>query len=184
MALINTTTTGVLGSTFYGDGSGSLTVQKDGVTQGIYGNIPAFSAYANATTTPTTGTNTKVAINTKIYDTNNNYDTTNYRFTPTVAGYYLTRGVLRFAIGSASTARSDLAMIMIFQNGQLFLRGTELRIWSSSGQQIETCTIVYMNGTTDYLELYGRIDGTSLTFEYGGASAYTSQFSAVLVKAA
>lgn len=32
MALINTTTTGVLGSTFYGDGSGSLTIQENGVT--------------------------------------------------------------------------------------------------------------------------------------------------------
>jgi hypothetical protein len=32
MALINTTTTGVLGSTFYGDGTGSLTIQENGVT--------------------------------------------------------------------------------------------------------------------------------------------------------
>ena len=31
MALINTTTTGVLGSTFYGDGSGDLTIQQNGV---------------------------------------------------------------------------------------------------------------------------------------------------------
>ena len=32
MALINTTTTGVLGSTFYGDGTGDLTIQQNGVT--------------------------------------------------------------------------------------------------------------------------------------------------------
>ena len=32
MALINTTTTGVLGSTFYADGTGSLTIQENGVT--------------------------------------------------------------------------------------------------------------------------------------------------------
>jgi hypothetical protein len=31
MALINTTTTGVLGSTFYADGSGDLTIQQNGV---------------------------------------------------------------------------------------------------------------------------------------------------------
>lgn len=31
MALINTTTTGVLGSTFYGDGTGDLTIQQNGV---------------------------------------------------------------------------------------------------------------------------------------------------------
>jgi hypothetical protein len=32
MALINTTTTGVLGTTIFGDGSGTLTVQENGVT--------------------------------------------------------------------------------------------------------------------------------------------------------
>ena len=44
MALINTTTTGVLGSTFYGDGTGPLNIQQNGVTLGIYGNIPTFAA--------------------------------------------------------------------------------------------------------------------------------------------
>ena len=31
MALINTTTTGVLGSTFFADGTGDLTIQQNGV---------------------------------------------------------------------------------------------------------------------------------------------------------
>jgi hypothetical protein len=76
MALINTTTTGVLGSTFYGDGSGNLTVQKDGVTQGIYGNIPAFSAYTTTSLSAPNNTTVKFPFNAKQYDTNNNYDAT------------------------------------------------------------------------------------------------------------
>jgi hypothetical protein len=60
MALINTTTTGVLGSTFFGDGTGPLTVQQNGVTLGTYGNIPAFSAYNTAVQNITSATWTKV----------------------------------------------------------------------------------------------------------------------------
>ena len=45
MALINTTTTGVLGTTLFGDGQGTLTVQKDGVTINKIGVQPMFSAY-------------------------------------------------------------------------------------------------------------------------------------------
>ena len=90
MALINTTTTGILGTTVYGDGQGALTVQKDGVTQGVFGNQPAFSVYLSSNQTGVTNsTSTKIQFNTKVFDTNSNFDSsTNYRFTPTVAGYY------------------------------------------------------------------------------------------------
>jgi hypothetical protein len=44
-------------------------------------------------TTITSNTFTKVQINTEEFDTNSNFDsTTNYRFTPTVAGYYQVNG--------------------------------------------------------------------------------------------
>jgi hypothetical protein len=86
MALINTTTTGVLGSTFFGDGTGSLTVQQNGVTLGIYGNIPAFSAYASAQQTVSNATFTQVALQAEEFDTNNNFASNT--FTPTIAGYY------------------------------------------------------------------------------------------------
>ena len=51
MALINTTTTGVLGSTFYGDGTGDLTIQQNGVTINqisstglLYGRLTSMTA--------------------------------------------------------------------------------------------------------------------------------------------
>ena len=50
---------------------------------------PAFSVQMGSTQSISSGTYTKLQFNTKNYDTNNNFDaTTNYRFTPTVAGYY------------------------------------------------------------------------------------------------
>jgi len=58
MALINTTTTGVLGSTFYADGSGDLTVQQNGVTINqisstglLYGRLTSMTAQASTSGT-------------------------------------------------------------------------------------------------------------------------------------
>jgi hypothetical protein len=146
------------------------------------GQGPTFSAFANTSQTPSNGTNTKVNINQEFFDTASCFDTSNARFTPNVAGYYIVRGCLRFIIGNASSVGNAIAMIWLYKNGSEFYRATELRIWNNAAQQIELCTILYMNGTTDYIELYGRLDGTSLTFEYGGSSAYTSQFSAAMIR--
>ena len=51
MALINTTTTGVLGSTFFADGTGDLTIQQNGVTINqisstglLYGKLTSMTA--------------------------------------------------------------------------------------------------------------------------------------------
>jgi len=56
----------------------------------VSGNMPAFLVYPSASSTNlTSSTWTKIVFNTEVFDTNNNFDsTTNYRFTPTVAGYY------------------------------------------------------------------------------------------------
>ena len=51
---------------------------------------PAFSVYLSSTQTISNATTTKIQFNAKEFDTNSNFDaTTNYRFTPSVAGYYL-----------------------------------------------------------------------------------------------
>jgi len=67
------------------DNSGNIQLQYNGVA------APAFVAYYNtggSGTLITTNTWTKVPFNTEVYDTANCFDTTNYRFTPSVAGYY------------------------------------------------------------------------------------------------
>jgi hypothetical protein len=59
------------------------------------GTGPAFSVYSTANQVTATVTYTKIQLNTENFDTNNNFDsTTNYRFTPTVAGYYQISGAV------------------------------------------------------------------------------------------
>ena len=56
---------------------------------------PCFSAYQSITQTLSNATLTKIQLQTEEFDTNSNFDsTTNYRFTPTVAGYYQVNGVV------------------------------------------------------------------------------------------
>lgn len=148
------------------------------ITPASQGGVPAFSAYSNATQSVTTATATKVAINTEEYDTNSNYDpTTNYRFTPTVAGYYQVNGVLRVG-GSTITA----AYIALYKNGSVYQRGTEYN-QTLGVTQLTGSWLIYLNGSTDYIELYGLVSGTAVTFNYATNFA-TSFFQASMVRAA
>jgi len=181
MALINTTTTGVLGSTFFGDGTGSLTVQQNGVTLGIFGNQPAFFVRPSAGQTVTFATATKIQFNTKDFDTNNNFDnTTNYRFTPTVAGYYQISASLR-ATGSTTNTQSVLS---IYKNGSSYI--SQVVSETNITKFPTVSALISMNGTTDYIEFYGNITGTG-TATFGTTNAdgsYVTWASGVLVRAA
>jgi hypothetical protein len=143
---------------------------------------PAFSAYANTTQTVTLATNTKIAIDTEFFDTNSCFDTTLNRFTPTVAGYYQINGVLR---GTVATTFTGIAIFM-FKNGALFRRNGEINgtLTAGQGTQVLVSEVVYFNGTTDYLELYGQLNGTGTATFVSANSISCPAFSACLVRVA
>ena len=153
------------------DLSGVLTLQQNGVSLPNGGVAPAFSAYLNGSQSVTTATFTKVQCNTEEFDTNSNYDNANYRFTPTVAGYYQVSG----QITPSGTVTRLFATI--YKNGTLFKYGTD---YPSGNRGVVSC-LVYCNGSTDYLELYGYVAGSSLTFSGSVSDCY---FQACLVRGA
>lgn len=111
------------------------------------GQGPAFSAYQSSTQTISANTWTKVQFQTEEFDTNNNYDnTTNYRFTPTVAGYYQVNAVV-----TPSSANTAMA-VAIYKNGSQFKRGNSIS--NVAGDGVTISVLIYMNGTTDYIEAY------------------------------
>jgi hypothetical protein len=116
---------------------------------------PAFSAYKTTNQSITTSTFTKITFASEEFDTNSNFDsTTNYRFTPTVAGYYLI--VAGYNPNSGGTP--SRCILDIYKNGSQLKRvfDTSTRCDDSSG----SC-LVSMNGTTDYVEAYAYIIATS-----------------------
>jgi hypothetical protein len=174
----------LLGST-----SGSVTLQEPAVAGTtvftlpaasgnvmVSGNMPAFSASrTGADQSVTTATWTKAQFNNEIFDTASCYDpTTNYRFTPNVAGYYL---FMMNPLVGVTGSFTDL-YIQFYINGAGNNQYTYM-IPSGSSVSPTLQTIIYMNGTTDFVEAYIRITGTSPVHFSGGGV-----FNGVLVRTA
>jgi hypothetical protein len=130
---------------------------------------PAFSAYNNGSTTSVSGgTWTKIVLNTEEFDTNSNFDnTTNYRFTPTVAGYYQISATVASSWSGTAPTHSSVA---IYKNGTIFKWG-EIGALSADIGSVSVSSIISFNGSSDYVELYFR--SQSATALYQGGSAYT-----------
>jgi hypothetical protein len=135
---------------------------------------PAFSAYRNASQSVSGGVNTKVAIDTEEFDTNSNFDSvTNYRFTPTVAGYY------QINAGVSFSTTVTYAQILIYKNGASYKYNFSQLSAGNYTQNISS--IVYCNGSTDYIELYGYMLASTPTFGGGIAATW---FNGAMVRSA
>lgn len=134
------------------------TIQAVDLASGVLpANTPSFYAKLGSDQTLSGSTTAKININSEIYDSDNCYDaTTNYRFTPTVAGKYFVYGSIRFRHdgGLNYTSRT-----LIYKNGSNYVgANSEFQNTVSYGQTVQAFGIVDMNGTTDYLELYGFME--------------------------
>ncbi len=128
---------------------------------------PAFTAYrATTNQSLTSGVNTKIAFNAEDFDTNNNFDsTTNYRFTPTTAGYYLLSSSITF--GGTLTR----VQLKLFKNGSTLNRFIDTNGSDNTGIYNGTA-LVYANGSSDYFEMYAEFTGTSPLISLGLEYSY------------
>jgi hypothetical protein len=137
-------------------------------TAGVPINGPAFSAYRGGTQAYSSNTYTKVQINTESFDTNSCYDsTTNYRFTPTVAGYYICTGQIQTSAGTY--VETD-----IYKNGVSHGYTQVSGAWG-----IPVTQLIYFNGSTDYIELYAFISTSGNI-----AAGFATYFYAAMVRSA
>ena len=132
-------------------------------------NTPAFQAKLSANQNPTDLTWTVVGCNTEIFDSDGCYDTTTYRFTRTTAGKYyiywsLTADMstvpslktLNTAIGKNST-RQDYTYLANSDSS-----------WTN--MTYAGSTVIDMDGSSDYIDLWGYIDVSSgASYFYGGS---------------
>lgn len=148
----------------------SSSVTQPKVNSGVAGTGPAFSASHNTGGDQSVSANTwtKALFETEDWDTNNNYSSS--RFTPTVAGYY--------QISASVYAGAGVLQVRVYKNGS---------VWRQVGQSYiagnaSICggsTLVYCNGSTDYVEIYAS---TSTTSFYTGFENFW--FCGALVRAA
>jgi len=173
----------MLGST-----SGSCTLQEQAVagttvltlptTSGTVSlDGPAFSAYQSVQQTGVSATTwTKVTLTTENFDTNNNYASS--RFTPTVAGYYQING----SVTMVSTTNTHFIFCGIYKNGTIYAQASGILGNANFYPQSTISTLIYFNGTTDYVELYayGSAGGSYSIYN----TLENTSFSGVLVRAA
>jgi hypothetical protein len=144
---------------------------------GVAGNGPAFSASVTGTTTITSGVFTKMVFNSENWDTASCFDsTTNYRFTPNVAGYYLITG----ALDAGTSTNANRAIPVIYKNGSSYRLGLNLGTANGNTFTSGVSAQVYLNGSTDYVELFAYVLATTAQYTAGTST----WFDGVLVRAA
>ena len=149
-------------------GSGNITIGS-GVT--LLSNVPAFEAYLSADQTVTDATITKCQFDTKRFDTDNAYDnSTDYRFTPQVAGKYFIYSYILFEADADN--RLAGAQIYIYKNGSQ-VNDLQTQFYTNYEKKHTPLinSIVDLNGSTDYVEIFGWNNVTTGTATFGGSSS-------------
>ena len=149
-------------------GTGNLvTIPSVTGTAMVSGNMPAFSVYKSAAQTLSAATWTKLTFDVEEFDTNSNFASS--RFTPTVAGYYQING-------QASNGLNTQTVAGIYKNGTLYKGGVNF----SNGYGSVVSSLVYLNGSTDYVELWAYFAGSGNT----GSGIESTWFNGCMVRAA
>jgi len=158
--------------------TGAVTQTKIG--SNVAGTGPIFITSMGAAQTLTSAVWTKVAFDTESVDSHNCYNTSLYRFTPTVAGYY--QFTLQFTAG---TGNIQAVQSGLYKNGSAIAWNVNYLMSVSYGDDLTSSLtkLVYMNGTTDYIEPYGYVVDASAGSDVIFSSIY-SHFEGFLARAA
>ena len=159
--------------------SGDTIALGSGASQTGFGgtNTPYFLAYRSGDQTGFSGnTWSEIVCNGEDVDSASAYDTSTGRFTPQTAGYYHIQFVaLAINFGGSSTQSLQQVMYGIKKNNTgdpisvnyIDLSTDVLTRFSST-----VSTIVYLNGTTDFVSPYAYVAGNS--FSISGERQYTN----------
>jgi len=123
----------------------AASIPQAALAAGVAGNGPAFSYYASGATSVANSTFTKILFAASEFDTASAVSSS--RFTPTVAGYYQINACVTY--GNNSSAEKVCA---VFKNGATYKIGQD---FTASIYGTTVSCIVYLNGSTDYVEIYG-----------------------------
>jgi len=157
----------------------SGTVTQSSLATGVAGTGPAFSARNNANQTLNNNTYYKVAFQVEEFDTNNNFDnTTNYRFTPTVAGYYQINAQAKVE----NNGNAGTLLCTIYKNGADY-KEAQNTIRAGSNTSAGSSAVIYFNGSTDYVEVY-TLQSTGATATLISNGVLATWFNGAMVRSA
>lgn len=144
-----------------------------GSSGGVDNQVPAFSAYQSAAQSLASSAITKLQFQTEEFDTNGNYDTATFRFTPNIAGYY------QISAGFQIDTTAAGLNLYLYKNGVSFKFLQALNGATVAGAY--GSALVFLNGTTDYVEIFGTQGAVTQNSRAGVAVTY---FQAVMARPA
>ena len=137
-------------------GTGAATLAAAGLSVG-----PAFHAYLPGDQSPGDATWAVLSASTELYDSDGCYNTSDYKFTPTTAGKYFIYGQMHMDDASGDNM---VLWAMGFKKNTSYVTITQM---DGRGTAIgdaftfSAATVVDMNGSSDYVQLWGYYDGLS-----------------------
>jgi hypothetical protein len=148
----------------------SITQAK--LASGVGNTGPAFNAQMTSNQSISASTYSKIIFNNAITNVGSCYDpTTNYRFTPTTAGYYFISAII-YGGGFGST---NATIYLVGNGGAQSAQITNFQ--SGYGYHLVLNKLQYFNGSTDYAEIWW---GSGTTETIGGG--IQSQFNGFFVR--
>jgi hypothetical protein len=117
-----------------------------------------FSVAKNSNQSISSSTYTKCTWDSENWDIGSGFDLANNKFQPTVAGYYQLTVNVRWD-GSTSYTRG---IVELYKNGSVYKRiGGHADNVTQQNYNSNGSAMVYMNGTTDYVEVYINISAST-----------------------
>ena len=140
------------------DGAGNLTLNNAALK-----NTPAFSSYMSSDFSASNASWTKLQINSEYYDTDSAFDTSNYRFVVPSgkAGKYFVYGAIQYEAGSNDDLIEDYLYFKFNGGSNILESQTDFSNVKIRLHYVTGSIIVNMNGSSDYVELYARINTSS-----------------------
>jgi len=147
------------------------TITNSGTATGFGGaNTPYFFVRKSANQGVSSGAITKVVLDVEDLDSANAFDSsTNYRYTPQTSGKYFFFACGR---GYANSGTLNYVNVMIRKNGTAGVgnsfvnSGTEQYTSPGNSDTASPSVILTMNGSSDYVEMYMQVGGTSPNISY------------------
>jgi len=131
----------------------TLTLPDSTGTIEIFQQLPLFQASASSQAVAANGADSKMSsFGTPTIDNKSWWDAGNQRYIPQIEGWY---GVNVVFTAASTSASIPLAIAMIYKNGSQVISFAE-RSANVNALQSFGSWFVYANGTTDYIELWGR----------------------------
>ena len=144
---------------YVGSSSNNATLIVDGnITKpnAVAGASYVVRGKKTANQTITSGSDAVITFNTD-FDPNGWWNTSNNRFSPNIPGYYLINLTIWWAAAAISNNQSNIQ----FRKNGSGIAISQDQLLSGSGYTQQISTVIYMNGTTDYIDFTAYTSNTT-----------------------